>query len=111
MDTIIQQFEEKIKGNTEEFLINAAKENGGSISEFIKLLRKDMDELGRELCKYLIESLDEMIKESSNRKENWNIVKKEDRKLVTEFGEVSFNRRYYKSMDCQHFLRQFFLEH
>ncbi len=97
MDTIIQQFGEKIKGNTKEFLENIAMENGESISDFVRLLKKDMDELGRELCKYLIENLDEMIKESPNRKEKWDIVRKKDRKLVTEFGEINFERRYYKS--------------
>ncbi|SDC83080.1 MULTISPECIES: ISLre2 family transposase [unclassified Candidatus Frackibacter] len=97
MDTIIQQFGEKIKENTEEFLINVAINNGESISDFIKLLRKDMDELGRELCKYLIENLDEMIKESPSRKEKWDIVRKENRTLITEFGEVKFKRRYYES--------------
>lgn len=97
MDTIIQQFREKIKGNTEEFLVNIARENGGNISNFIKLIRKDMDELGRELCKYLIENLDEMIKESPRRKEKWDIVRKKERTLITEFGEVTFKRRYYES--------------
>lgn len=97
MDTIIQQFGEKIKGNTKEFLENIAMENGESISDFVRLLKKDMDELGRELCKYLIENLDEMIKESPNRKEKWDIVRKKDRKLVTKFGEINFERRYYKS--------------
>ncbi|AGB40294.1 Uncharacterized protein family (UPF0236) [Halobacteroides halobius DSM 5150] len=97
MDTIIQQFGEEIKENTEEFLVNIAMDNDESISDFIRSLRKDMDKLGRELCKYLIESLDEMIMESPNRREKWEIVKKKDRTLITEFGEVKFNRRYYKS--------------
>ena len=97
MDTIIQQFGDKIKGNTKEFLENIAIENGESISDFVRLLRKDMDKLGRELCKYLIENLDEIIKESPNRKEKWDIVRKKDRKLVTTFGEIDFERRYYKS--------------
>ena len=96
MDTIIQQFGEKIKENTEEFLVNIAMENGESISDFVKLLRKDMDELGRELCKYLIEKLDEIIKESPNRKGKWDIVRKKDRNLVTQFEEINFKRRYYK---------------
>ena len=49
MDTIIQQFGEKIKGNAEEFLLNVATDNGEDVSDFIKLLREDMDKLGREL--------------------------------------------------------------
>ena len=97
MDTIIQQFGEKIKGNAEEFLVNIAIENGESISDYIKALRKDMNELGRELCKYLIEELDEMIKDSPDRKERWEIVRKKQRTLVTEFGEINFKRRYYRS--------------
>ena len=97
MDTIIQQFEEKIKENAEEFLVNVAMDNGESISDFITLLKNDMDKLGRELCKYLIETLDEMIMESQDRKKKWKIIRKKDRKLITEFGEVKFNRRYYKS--------------
>jgi len=97
VDTIIQQFGEKIKGNTKEFLVNVAMENGETISDFITLLRNDMDKLGRELCKCLIETLDEMIMESQDRKKKWKIIRKKDRKLITEFGEVKFNRRYYKS--------------
>ena len=98
MDTIIQQFGEKIKGNAEEFLVNIAMENGEDISDFIKLLREDMDQLGRELCKYLFESLDEMLLESSKRKEKWTVERKDDKRtLIIEFGDINFQRRYYKS--------------
>lgn len=98
MDTIIQQFGEKIKENTEEFLVNVAMDNGEDISDFIKLLREDMDKLGREVCKYLLESLDEMLLESSKRKEKWKVKKKDqERTLMTEFGAITFERRYYES--------------
>ncbi|WP_018248361.1 ISLre2 family transposase [Orenia marismortui] len=97
MDTIIQQFGEKIKDNSEEFLKNILLSDKEDISDFINTLRKDFDELGKELCKYIIEVIDEVIKESPERKKNWKIVRKKKRKLITEFGEVEFERRYYKS--------------
>ena len=57
-----------------------------------------MDQLGRELCKYLFESLDEMLLESSKRKEKWTVERKDDKRtLIIEFGDINFQRRYYKS--------------
>ncbi|AGB40767.1 Uncharacterized protein family (UPF0236) [Halobacteroides halobius DSM 5150] len=97
MDNIIQQFEENISIELEKILKEVLLDSGRDISEVINLIKSNLDELGRKLSKWVIETVDETIKESTKRKKEWKIVKKKQRKLMTKFGEVKYKRRYYRS--------------
>ena len=44
----------------------------------------------------VLEEMDDTIALDAKRKEEWTVVRKDQRKLVTAFGEISFERRYYR---------------
>ncbi|WP_245547393.1 hypothetical protein [Halobacteroides halobius] len=70
MDNIIQQFEENISIELEKILKEVLLDSGRDISEVINLIKSNLDELGRKLSKWVIEIVDETIKESTKRKKN-----------------------------------------
>ena len=99
MNNIIQQFEKNISLEVEKILKDILLNSDKDITEVIRTIKTLLDELGRDLCKWIIETVDETLKESSKRKKEWNIVKKKERSLMTEFGEMKYDRRYYRSKD------------
>ncbi len=97
MNTIIHQIIEKItkdiKDNIEDLMLNSR-----DISKFIQNTSKSLDEIGVMIVKEALEMLDEVIRESSKRKREYYIQRRNDRKtLITKFGEVNYLRTYYKS--------------
>ncbi|MCG8640824.1 MAG: UPF0236 family protein [Desulfobacterales bacterium] len=98
MNTIIHQFTEKVMADLEKELIKVLQENDGNISEIVLTLKKRLDKLGRDLCSYAIEELDDILRNDQIRKEDWYIERRDDAKtLLTIFGEVKYKRTYYKS--------------
>ncbi len=97
INTIIHQIIEKItkdiKDNIEDLMLNSR-----DISKFIQNTSKSLDEIGVMIVKEALEMLDEVIRESSKRKREYYIQRRNDRKtLITKFGEVNYERTYYKS--------------
>ncbi|SFL40488.1 UPF0236 family transposase-like protein, partial [Candidatus Frackibacter sp. WG13] len=98
MDTIIQDFSENVSGKLEEFLKEIILRSDKDISELVEILKEELDKLGIKLCKWVIETADEVIKESSKRKKEWVVEQNDNPKtLMTKFGEVKYERTYYKS--------------
>ncbi len=65
---------------------------------FIKDLKEDLDEVGVMIVKELLEETDEVVKASKDRKRNWYVERKADKRtLLTIFGEVNYQRTYYKN--------------
>lgn len=59
-----------------------------------------MNKLGRETLVHVMEKMDEEIMESKERKKSWNIQARDmDKTLITQFGEVKYQRTYYASKD------------
>jgi hypothetical protein len=57
-----------------------------------------MDQVGVKLVKEALESMDQAVKESNDRKRSWVVKSKEDPKsLSTIFGDVAYERTYYKN--------------
>lgn len=97
MNTIIHEIIEKItrdfNNNIEDLMLNSR-----DISRFIINTKKSLDEIGAMIVKEALEMLDEIIRESSSRKKEYYIQRRNDRKtLITKFGEVNYLRTYYKS--------------
>ncbi|TDO84823.1 uncharacterized protein UPF0236, partial [Halanaerobium saccharolyticum] len=102
MDNIIQEFSEKFTRNIEKCAKKIIEGEKGNISELIKLMQQDMNELGRKTLAYVIETLDEEIMESKERKKSWNIQARDmDKTLITQFGEVKYQRTYYASKNTE----------
>lgn len=97
MNTIIHEIIEKItrdfNNNIEDLMLNSR-----DISRFIINTKKSLDEIGTMIVKEALEMLDEIIRESSSRKKEYYIQRRNDEKtLITIFGEVNYLRTYYKS--------------
>ena len=97
MNTIIHEIVEKItldmKKNLEDLILESK-----DISNFIINTGKSLDEIGIKIVKEALEMLDETIRESSSRKREYHIQRRNDKKtLITKFGEVNYQRTYYKN--------------
>ena len=97
MELIIQEILEKISSSYEKEIKNLIKEKR-DISEFIRGIKKTLDEIGITLVAEALETIDEAYKNSKDRKRNWRVKSKEDKKsLMTIFGEVKYKRTYYEN--------------
>jgi len=97
MELIIQKIIEKISNSYEKELKNLIRERR-DISEFILATKKTLDEVGVSLVAEALETIDEAYKNSKDRKHNWIVKSKGDKKnLITIFGEVKYKRTYYEN--------------
>lgn len=88
---IATKISKEIAKNIEKTLIE-----GNNISEFILETKKMLDEIGVDITAKALETLDELIKNDSKRKRDWNVKSKKSKKnLATIFGEVKYERTYY----------------
>ena len=60
---------------------------------------KELSEFGCEVTQYLVDKAKEIIFELDDRKEQFESLCKKERMLISIFGEIKFNRRYYKEKD------------
>lgn len=97
MNTIIQQFQEKIMVDVKKEIEKIFLEGKGDISQLIYTVDDNLKELGREIITYVLEESDKMIKNSPERVKSWLVHSKAKKTLITEFGEVKYERTYYES--------------
>lgn len=98
METIIQHFAEKVTSDVEKELEKIFVENNSDISQLIEVVDGNLNKLGAQIIKYILEQSDKIIKESPERLKQWVVQSKDMGKtLITEFGEVKYKRTYYKS--------------
>ena len=93
MENILHDFEEKVISLMTEFLKNSM-ETGG-LSDFTENLNDKLMKLGYDLTKFSLEYAEDIIFKIKERKEQFESLEKDDRKIVTIFGDVDFKRRYY----------------
>ena len=97
MELIIQKIIEKISSSFEKDLKNLIMERG-DISEFILRTKKMLDEVGVSLVAEALETIDEAYRNSQDRKRNWKIKSRDDKKKYTTiFGDVEYKRTYYEN--------------
>lgn len=97
MELIIQEIIETISISFENELKKLLA-GGRDISEFILSSKEMLDGIGVKLVAEALETLDQAVKESGDRKRNWVVKSKDDLKtLVTIFGEVKYKRTYYEN--------------
>ena len=97
MELIIQEIAETISISFEDELKKLLA-GGRDISEFILASKEMLDGIGVKLVAEALETLDQAVKDSRDRKRNWVVKSKDDLKtLVTIFGEVKYKRAYYEN--------------
>lgn len=83
----------KIENNIKNLITN-----GESFGEFVLNLEKVLHELGRTICKEVLEDIDKEIKDDKDRKRDWEVNRKDETGTITTiFGKVEYKRTYYKS--------------
>ncbi len=103
MKNIILSVAEIITTGYEKNLNNLLNE-GQDISQFILKTREDLDKVGCLLTQEALETLDEAVRETPQRKSEWYIHERDKpNTLACIFGEVHYTRTYYKNKeDAQH---------
>src|SRR5690554_4134357 len=65
-------------------------------------LKKELDSLGRDLLQLVLETLEEKIHESEERKREWKVVRRRDQKaILTIFGQLIYERSYYQHKESK----------
>ena len=97
MELIIQGITNKIISNFEQELEKLIRERR-DISDFILATKKTLDEVGAGLVTEALEIINEVYRNSKERKKSWRIKEKAAKKtLTTIFGEVRYRRTYYQN--------------
>lgn len=101
---IVQQMWAKFHGIVENVL--DAMEKGLDYVSFQEGLREQLNGLGREVCKSVLEAEDQRLVECREERSGWRIQRREDEKsILTPFGKVEYKRTYFKHAktgECAH---------
>lgn len=97
MEFIIQEITNKIISNFEKDLEKLIRERR-DISDFILATKRTLDEVGADLVAEALEIVNQVYRNSKERKKYWKIKEKAAKKtLTTIFGEVRYERTYYQN--------------
>lgn len=96
MNYSIHQFQEKGIKNIEN-LIQEFIRNPHKMAEFISGIKDEVVRLGLDIIKETFDECDEMLRKSECRKNNWHIVKSDEKSLITSLGTVTFNKTLFKN--------------
>jgi len=92
----IQYFEEFGIKNLEK-VVEKFLQNPKDMASFIYGIQDNVIKLGLDIIKETLENCDDMIRKSGKRKQNWQIIKKDEKKLVTSLGPVCFEKTLFKN--------------
>lgn len=97
---IVRLVEAKVLSLAEEIL--KVLEEGSDYLSFEAKLKQELDALGCEILKAVLEEIDQKYRESKERKRSWTIVRKNDQKeILTPFGRLSYERTYYRHKETK----------
>ena len=75
---------------------------GSDYLTFEAKLKEELDSLGCEILKEVLEALEQKLHESEDRKRNWTVVRRNDRKeILTPFGPLVYRRSYYRHKESK----------
>ena len=78
--------------------------HGCSFPAFLAQLKQELDGFGVDLAKACLESLDQELRDSMTRKQEWTVVRNNDRKeILTPFGLLSYTRSYYRHKESKEY--------
>ena len=98
MNNIIQLIMQKVKREIEES-VNKILEGDSDLDNMIDSVGKMVNEIGIDTLLAVIKELNSSIKDSPERKGKYHVHRsKAKRTLITRFGELEFERVYYKNI-------------
>jgi hypothetical protein len=96
----IQQFNQFGVKNIEKIIKTFIEQENHDIADLVIGLQKPLQELQCMLISETIEDLDEQLRKSSERKENWSITRSCDcNRFMATCGEIKYERTYFKSKE------------
>lgn len=97
MNNIIQQITTNIAKKLEKVLINSLN-NKYDFSDIVEELTITGKQVTSNMLNYVLEELEETIRESAEIREKYTIHKRAvSRKILCSFGELEYERTYYKN--------------
>ncbi|MDN5347850.1 MAG: hypothetical protein PWP65_1414 [Clostridia bacterium] len=79
-----------------EMILDVLEQRMDFIS-FEERLREELNELGREIIREVLEACDAYLRERREEREGWEIERRHQRKnILTQFGQVTYERTYYR---------------
>ena len=97
MENILHDFNKKIISLVENYLKNFIFSKG--ISSFTDDLVAEFANFGSNLTQFMIEYAEEIIFSLDERKEKFESLEKDERNIVSIFGEIQYKRRYYEDKE------------
>ena len=99
---LVRLVDEKVLSVTEK--IFKLLEGGVTYQEFEVDLKQELDGLGCEILKVVLEETDQRLRESKERKRQWTVVRKNDPKnMLTTFGNLDYVRSYYRHKESKRY--------
>lgn len=99
MENILYDFNEKVISLVTNCLKNSITERG--IADFTNDLESEMIKFGSEVTQFLVEYAEDIIFKLKDRKEKFECLEKDERTIISIFGEVRFKRRYYQDKETK----------
>ena len=99
MENILHDFNEKVISLVAKCLKNSITEE--VISDFTNDLESEMITFGRDVVQFLVEYAENIIFKLKERKEKFESLEKDDRTIISIFGEINFKRRYYQDKETK----------
>ena len=100
MKNSIQHFSEEGIKNLEKVKENLAK-HPDDLASYIQAVKDGVINLGLGIIKETLETFDEMLRNSSVRKEKWEIVRKDEKQLITSLGTVYFDKTLFREKESR----------
>ncbi len=97
MENILHDFNKKIISLVENYLKKFIFSKG--ISSFTDDLVAEFAHFGSDLTQFMIEYAEQIIFELDERKEKFESLEKDNRNIVSIFGEIQYKRRYYEDKE------------
>ncbi|TFZ39133.1 ISLre2 family transposase [Soehngenia longivitae] len=104
MNNIIQLIAEKVKREIEESVIKVI-EGEVNLDNIVDSVGEMVNDIGTKTMLAIIDELNDIIKKSPERSKKYHIHKsKVSRTLITRFGELEFERSYYKNIEKNNYV-------
>lgn len=104
MNNIIQLIGEKVKKEINKN-VNKVIEGSTSLDNIVDSVKEMVDEIGIDTLSTIIEELNDNIKRSPDRSGKYHVQRNNDKRvLITRFGELEFERTYYKDVNSSKYV-------
>lgn len=92
----IQQFEESGIKKIEK-IIESFMKDPRDMASFVYGIRDEVTALGLDLIKETLEDCNQMLRDSAKRKQSWEVVRTDGKKLTTCLGTVCFEKTLFRN--------------